>query len=271
MISLNLLTPKEVRVAVKSGQTVEDFLSVYGCTEGELRARFDQIFKTPKTAANVWSELKRNGKVKHKKSSEPAEEDPSSAFDKKIAGLKCRESELSSNIMELETGWYEDKRNRAECLRLLRGLEKELESIRESIAAQIDHFKRIVADSDQYTDCMNDKAAKLRGLREELNAVREDISRLSMMTIGLTLSGELLFLSFEDDEIWPVDESGSDEIFDVALKNELCGELKLNEIRGLARLLAIVRNAPMVKTELIFDNSQAELAYYQLESELRTE
>ena len=284
-VELRSMKAKTLQERIHEGWTVEDFTEYYHCSEEELKRHIHQIYsKSGKKADDTWKEIESNEKIR-RKSSKPvsatgsqggkqttpqapeetpmeAENDASVAFQNQNDTLRAREKELSEQVVALEIQWQDEKRARKECLRQLRELQKELEEMRRAINSQYEECKTIIENSNQCAERMNANLETRNKLREQLDDIRAELKRRSKLLLGLTIEGEVLTL---EEFGWELDDSGFEEIFHEIVESDACAELKLKEIRALARLIAIARNEP-VPIEVIFDNSDAELAYQAIKA-----
>lgn len=284
-VELRRMKAKTLQERIREGWTVEDFTEYYHCSEEELKRHIHQIYsKSGKKADDTWKEIGSNEKIRRKnpkpilnagahggkqdatqdseETTPEVEDDDSMAFRDQNDALKIREQELSDKVVKLELEWQDEKRTRKEYLRQLRELQGRLEKLRQVISKQHEECKAIIENSNLCAERMNANLEIRKAYRSELTDIRATLKRRSKLLLGLTFEGEIL--SLEDFE-WTLNDSGHEEIFRDIVENDACGELKLKEIRALARLIAISRNAP-VPIEVIYDNDDAELAY-QLISE----
>ena len=178
-------------------------------------------------------------------------------FEEKLSTLKSREEELSQGTIALEKEWYDQKSRRTECLKSLRKLEVKMEAMRDELAALYDNYKCVVEESNECAEKMNATIWILREMRTDLNDVRDEIRAMSKITIGVTLEGEIVTF----DENGPrFDDAGHEEIYRQILEEEICSELRLKEIRAVARLLAIAQHATTT-VEVICDNPDVEAVF----------
>lgn len=280
-MELSSMRQKNLVTRVKEGWTIADFMEYYGCTRDELKARAYQVYsKDPRRADKIWKGLEANEKIHRSNTknvsnddtdggepdaiqdaTDSPEEQPESSstldFENMVSTLKAEEDRLSQTIISLEAEWQKEKSTRMDCLKRLRKIETEIKGLRDAINDQYEKCKAIIDESNGCAERMNDKLKSRNELRQKLDGIRAKLETMSKLIVGVSLDGGIT--EFEDIG-WELDDSGHEEIFQTILESDACAELKLKEIRAMARLLAISKHAP-VPMEIISDNPDVEYAF----------
>ena len=190
------------------------------------------------------------------------------SFEERLHALEERESELSELVCNSEVAWFEAKSRRTNHLRELQEIGQEFKLLADQCLALIDRRRRTVQQINAAAEQMNAASSARKELGAELDKIRAQIQEMAKVIIGVTADGD--FLVFDDEFEVELDASGSEQIFKAILENEVCAELKVREIRTVARLLAIRQNMPM-EIEAVFDNPDVEAVFDLLSEAEETE
>lgn len=287
---LSTLKARGLRDAIKNGKTVEDLCSKYQCTPNEL---FDQIGRIyvhdDKKVRGMINDLETNGK-KSRKSALTIEkieeiiegEEGESVFvdeviivdevatktaDEAVADamnnleeLRLVETRQSQEVMNLEAEHKALTSKRRDYLRQLREISVVIKQIRADFRQKCDEFDEIASECNKLGDQMNGISAKRREKLVTLEETRQKIEELSILTILVYDDGEI---NISDDKVALPDDAESKSLYDELLDKPECEELKIREIKTLAKMLVIARNSSL-EVEIICDNEALEEAYRKL-------
>ncbi len=295
MGNIQALTRKKVRIGIKNGWSIETFCQEYGCDEETLEKRIVGLYKYNKSVDEVFSKLNDNGKKleRHKRqlksrkgvpgpcasglvlvSDEENQEASPEAIDSlpfeedatancattDLDRLRSEERKLSEEIIALELQHKAEAKKRRECLNQLRAAKAEIEKMEAELKAKCAEYDGIIVEANALAESMNTISAQRRPQVEQLLEVRKEIVRMESVTIAVYDSGEITLLEGID---FSLDDSGHEELYAQLLEREECSELRLKDIRVLARLLSVVEHSDRRITP-ICDRPEVEEVFLKL-------
>lgn len=269
------LTRKQVRLGLKKGWGASKFCEKYGVTESELSERISQLYKYQKKVSGVLSELKVNEKkfnhhkqeVKNRKGvpvSTVTEETKSLGETPEVGDdlefLIKEEKRLSTEIIGLETWHKEEAEKRRGRLKEMRAIKQEIERLEESLKQACKEFREAVEQADSLAENMNAISRQRYPKVMELQELRAKIEERMSVSLAVYDSGEIVILEGTD---FNMDDSGHTEIYARLIESEECQELRLKDIKVMAKLLSIASNSER-KISLVCDRPEMEEVYLRL-------
>lgn len=282
---LSTLKARGLRDAIKNGKTVEDICGKYQCTPNELFERIGRIYvHDDKKVKEMINRLETNGSGRKRKSTMHAVEEteeiieldsdsdknPSAAAksaDEVVADavdglerLRLIEARQSREVMDLESQHKSLRGQHIGCLRQLRDISDAIEQIRADFKQKCDEFDKIAVECNEFGRQMNDISARRREKLVALEETRQKIEELSRLTIFVYDDGDIVI---SDNQVVIPDDAESKNLFDELCEKTECEELKLREIRTLAKMIIIARSSSL-DVEIVCDNETLEKTYSSL-------
>ena len=269
------LTRKQVRLGLKKGWGASKFCEKYGVTESELSERISQLYKYQKKVSGVLSELKVNEKkfnhhkqeVKNRKGvsvSTVTEETKGLGETPEVSDdlefLIKEEKRLSTEIIGLETWHKEEAEKRRGRLKEMRAIKQEIEQLEESLKQACKEFEETVEQADSLAENMNAISRQRYPKVIELQELRAKIEERMSVSLAVYDSGEIVILEGTD---FNMDDSGHAKVYSQLIVSEECQELRLKDIKVMARLLSIASNSER-KISLVCDRPEMEEVYLRL-------
>lgn len=251
-MELRSLQQKNVRVNIKNGWNLEDFCEKYRCTEDELKTRLDQIFKNKKAMRNCIDKIEKNS-GKHKSKPKTVKASVISEANE-LETLRREEATLSKGVMKLETEWEAQKAEHLERLKSLRDKKAELKEFRSQISKERKMTEKIIQQDNRIVEKMNDLTKRRNTLVATLEEKRARIEELKKLTLCVFDGGEITTYDGSDVKL---DDTGHEEIYAKLTEHELCDELRMRDVKTLARLLAMSNNST-IEVEIICDRKELE-------------
>ena len=240
-----------------------------------MSERIYQLYKYQKKVSGVLSELKVNEKklnhhkqeVKNRKGvsvSTVTEETKglgeTPEVDDDLEFLIKEEKRLSTEIIGLETWHKEEAEKRRGRLKEMRAIKQEIERLEESLKQACKEFKETVEQADSLAENMNAISRQRYPKVMELQELRAKIEERMSVSLAVYDSGEIVILEGTD---FNMDDSGHTEIYARLIESEECQELRLKDIKVMARLLSIASNSER-KISLVCDRPEMEEVYLRL-------
>ena len=262
---------KSIRVAIKNKKDLGYFCEEYQCTEEDFRKTIDSIFNYK--AEDVWSEIKRNGKhhkgskrekVEAKESVEEVKMVPEVKEKSNLEILREQEIEQSKEVMAIENEHKKFAQKHRDCIKQLRGIADDMEALKESFKNKAQKYAQIVERNNEFVHEMNELSSTRREKIVELEKIRKKISDLESAVIWVTDSGDIEI--FEGSDEMELNDDGYNQLYLEIRDKEECEELKMKEIRLVARIKKIIDNSE-AEIEVLFEKSELEEAYGMLFSD----
>ena len=282
------LTRKHIRNGLKKKWGLTTFCEKYDCNADELYERINHLYKYQKKIDEVVSEIKANEKkfdqhkqqAKSRKGTPLVIEDPNKAplqneletqvelvespEDPTAIGtlncLRADEERLSREVIQLEMLYEADAEKRRGRLKEMRGIKADIEQLEKALQEKCLAFKEAVEHADSLAEDMSTISSERRPKVERLQKIRAEIEELMTVSIAVYDSGEIAVLEAEE---FTMDDSGYDELYSELLQSEECSELRVKDVRAMARLLSIARHSGR-RLNLVCDHPEMEEVYQKL-------
>lgn len=182
--------------------------------------------------------------------------------DEQLAQLQKLELIQSDGIIALESQHKTLARQHRERIKRLREINDALNQLQYEFQAKASEYEAIVTENNDLVSQMNQISAQRAEKVALLAQTRETIATLTAVTVCAYENGEIAFLN-ETDSVHTLDESGSDELFCQMRTQELYDDLRGKDIRLLARMLSIIKNA-QVRIEPVFENEELDAFFHTM-------
>ena len=254
---------RDVKAHISQGWGWEDFEAKYGLTRGELKRHiFDDLCQSKGWARGIVRNITRNSKRKAKVSKQNAESVPTNekevvcdnrnetarSIDAMIADLREREETERETVIQLELehkGLVEQHRA---SIKALRAIERDVKDIQSTLRAKGAEYERIVGDIDVMIAKMRSTSSERREHVATLDDIRQQITELETVVVCAYADGTIAPYDGQIDA--PLDDTGYEALLPELIVAEACQDLRAKDLRTLARLIRIVKNAEM-KVEVI--------------------
>ena len=298
-MAISRLDAKGVLLGIKNGMTVDDFCTKYQCSSEELITRIHQIYsRSEKFAKKHIAAIIANEKNARKtpNATEDAEADGAGLAEETPVELPevdwaeatneasaetnaetqdetCSETALeraekeaealSQEVMDIEVKWRKEfTPKHLEFIAELREINAEMKELIARYKKLCSRYESTVEKDNAVIQQMNELMSVRREKMSRLAEVRQRIVELKAVSLCIYDSGEIATL---DERDIVLDDSGYLELYNELLEREECQELRLKDIRALARLICIVRNMGDISVSAcVFDNDELEKVYQML-------
>lgn len=180
----------------------------------------------------------------------------------RLAQLRATELVQSDAVMQLESQHKSIARKHRACIADLRQLKTDMESLRDQFNAKAAEYESIVSQNNGFVTQMNQISSERAEKVTLLAATRREIESLSVITLCAYENGTIEPLDQPSTSpSTSLDESGSDQLFTEFRDRADLEELRIKDIRILARMVSIVRNSTH-RIEPVFENETLE-PYFQ--------
>ncbi|MDO4746900.1 MAG: hypothetical protein Q4A70_00945 [Candidatus Saccharibacteria bacterium] len=280
------MTAKQLRLHLKSGMTTDEVCSKYGCTTMDLHERIFQLYgKDEKGRDDIFKSFKANEKKSKPKSAkqetdgtveqttpeqtrpetvEPEQSAPeqtqpeqdSKSESSELETLTELEKTLSHEVMTLEAEHKGQVEKRRQSAKKLRELQKQILELQDKISGLAQDFDSESELSDSYAENMKSLSEEIRAKSEQLEGVRKRLEELTTVTLAVYDSGEIAVI----DQDYTLDDTGHEEVYAKLLNDARCEELRMKDVRVLARVMQITSHLSK-KFILLFDRAEVEEAY----------
>ena len=278
-MELKQLNAKKVRVGAKKGLTMDEFCEKYNCSVEQFSMRVAQLYGGDmKAVSQIINLIEKNSKRAKNRpgvdvvyvsdctdSTDFAEPAMESGAGTELEKLKNTEENLETELARLEELYDVLAPKHDSYLEQLEDLKCDYEKLREQLIAKGQKFDKLANVINKSAEAMDKVVADWRAKSSELAIVTERLASLKKVRLSVTENG---IISAIGNEEFPFNEMGSEEWYhELLLDEDTVGELKLRDIRVLARVLAIVVNAtrdgyPEIEVE--FDTPSLADAYDEL-------
>ena len=171
--------------------------------------------------------------------------------------LKELEAQQSDDVIELEIKYEALRQKRHARKKELLAQDDELARLEKAIETVHERVNQLATECDDLGAQMNDVTDRRRILNEQLAETRQRIQKLATVGVGVYADGTIAPL---DGHSIILDDTGHESVFDEILKHPACTDLRVREIRTLARMLQITMNST-VEVEMICDVPELETAF----------
>lgn len=274
-MKLSQLKPREIRVKCKAGYGILYFCEKYDCTEQEFEAKIKQFYsKAEVDGRKILSSLRENDANNAKKSAKegvaatgtsakdtsensPANDEPpeetTTVETATLEQLKEMEAMLSNVLMSLESTHKKLAEKHLNCTAKTREQKKKVEEIEVMLQSLKKDYLETTAQDNALIKEMNGISAAHYDKTTKIQRVRDRIKELSRILLFVYADGTI---AIENSDMI-LDESGSDKLYLELAEKDECEELRVKDIRILARVMIVCSHLPE-NTELVFDNAEIE-------------
>ena len=286
------LSVKNLKRMLKQGDTLEEFLRKYKCDETELRTHILKLYGDTTMAERAWEAMMENAKIAETFENAEAgtgadaeaengvnvEAENDAENDDKI------DTETSSTGETAEVGIGEastlEELNRTLENMLLekRGLDEKYNEVDvqfkkcckehaeiwneiERLSAELAQKRKMFEDKDKECAFEWFKCGELDRKRaicaEQIHAIRERINELTVVRLMIRADGTVEALNDPD---LTLDDNGQEEVYAALMHDAAYEDLRVREIRLLARVVCIARNAER-QVEAEFEAEELDAAY----------
>lgn len=254
-MELKQLNAKKVRVGAKNGLTMDEFCEKYNCSVEQFSMRVAQLYGGDmKAVSQIINQIERNSKRARNRpgvgavyvsdctdSTDLAEPAMESGTETELEKLRSMEENLKTELAELVELYDSLAPKHDGYLEQLEDLKCDYEKLREQLIAKGRRFDKLADIINKSAEAMDKVVADWRAKSSELAIVTERLASLRKVRLSVTENGVISAIGNEE---FPFNEMGSEEWYhELLLDEDTVGELKLRDIRVLARVLAIVVNA----------------------------
>lgn len=247
---------KVVMKHVSQGWDWEDFEAKYGLTKNQLKEHIARICKTKSWAKGIIRNIERNSKKKAKmvkdaenardknldaKSTADTVAENSASIGDVLADLRNCEEVEHEIVINLEMTHKGFIRQHRESLDRLRSIEREVKDIQKMLLAKGEEYDRVINDIDEIIEQMRATSSERREHVTRLDDIRQRIARLEKVTVCAYTDGTIAPY-YEDCEV-ALDDTGYETLLPELIVAEACQDLRAKDLRVLARLILIERNA----------------------------
>lgn len=275
MKSLNSLDAYAVRRDMKKRIGFDEYCQTYGCSDDDLVYHIRRLFvadgdkiikQMRKISAENKDELLRRAKKSQKqsrrlldksgtngKAADTPEEDQntsnpppmeiSASPSDPLVALREQEQYLSDRVIQLESEHKRLNGLHCGCLDQLRGIQKEIETIREELKQKGAAYEQIVERNNQIVQDMNAISQQRSGLLSELGDVRQEIKAKTVIEVFVYTNGDIELADATTSV--PLDDTGSEEVYTDLIGRDALQDLRIRDIRTLSRIIRIVSNSEL--------------------------
>lgn len=144
-------------------------------------------------------------------------------------------------------------------LKLLLNIRQRMDNIRKEFQSVANECEALTTSNNNLVDRINVVAEQQARQSETLQNLRQQIQSLETITICIYTDGRIELL---DDDKTQLDDSGNEKFYHELISEESnqCQDLRLRDIKTIARLKAIIANSAR-QVEVLFDDNALE-SYY---------
>lgn len=290
-MNLNALDARDIRQGMKRGIGFSECLAKYGCTDSDLVYHIRRLFVTDgddiirqmrKISDKNQAESLRRGKRLQKQSrklaeraaenaqvategientSNPPPMEISASPSDPLAELHAQEQSLSNTVINLESEHKRLNGLHCECLDQMRDIQSEIEAIQEALKEKGTAYEQIVQRNNRLIQDMNDISRRRSEQIIELRDIRQKIDALTVIEVFVYANGNIETV---DNRIKIVmDDTGNDELYAELIQRSDFQDLRMRDIRTLARITQIVHNSK-VQIQPVFEDECLEPFFQSL-------
>ena len=273
MKNLNALDAFAVRRDMKKRIGFDEYCQIYSCSDDDLVYHIRRLFisdgdkiikQMRKISAENKEDMLRRAKKSQKQSrkllekssadgkatdtseegedtSNPPPMEISASSSDPLAELREQEHSLSDQVIQLESEHKRLNGLHCGCLDQLRGIQKEIEAIREELQQKGAAYEQIVERNNQIVQNMNAISQQRSDLLSELCDVRQEIKAKTVIEVFVYTNGDIELVDATASV--PLDDSGSEEIYSDLIGRDALQDLRIRDIRTLSRIVRIVSNS----------------------------
>lgn len=289
-MNLNALDARDIRQGMKRGIGFAECLTKYNCTANDLAYHIRRLFigdgdsiikqmqrisekneadsirrgkKAQKQSRKLAEQAAKNAQVATEgveNTSNPPPMEISASPSDPLAELHAQEQSLSNTVIRLESEHKRLNGLHCECLDQMRGIQSEIEAIRETLKEKGAAYEQIVQRNNQLVQDMNDISRRRSGHLTELHDIRQQIEALTIVEVFVYTNGNI---ETADNKVKiAMDDTGNDELYAELIQRNDFQDLRMRDIRTLARIVRIVHNSK-VRIQPVFEDECLE-PFFQL-------
>lgn len=270
------ITQHDIKVYIKHNLGFDQICEKHQCNKDELIRAINNVYESS-NAAKVIKDIQRNTKQieknlrrTHKTTSEmraleeshltPLEECTQTIDTERLLhNLKAQESSLSATVIKLESEHKALMIQHRSNLKQLLNIRQRMDNIRKEFQSVANECEALTTSNNNLVDRINVVAEQQARQSETLQNLRQQIQSLETITICIYTDGRIELL---DDDKTQLDDSGNEKFYHELISEESnqCQDLRLRDIKTIARLKAIIANSAR-QVEVLFDDNALE-SYY---------
>lgn len=284
-MNLNALDARDIRQGMKRGIGFEECLLKYGCTDNDLVYHIRRLFVTDGddiirqmrkiSDKNQAKSLRHSKKLQRQSlklatraasesdenTSNPPPMEISASPSDPLTELHVQERSLSKVVINLESEHKRLNGLHRECLDQMRDIQSEIEAIREALKEKGAAYEQIVQRNNRLIQDMNDISRRRSEQIIELRDIRQKIDALTVIEVFVYANGNIETV---DNQIKLVmDDTGNDELYAELIQRSDFQDLRMRDIRTLARITQIVHNSK-VQIQPVFEDECLEPFFQSL-------
>lgn len=173
-----------------------------------------------------------------------------------LTELNSREEELSNSVIKLESQHKALASQHRDCLKDLRQIYTEISTLKQQLEAQAEAYEKLALRNNEIVQSMNQISSQRRDQLALLESVRAEIK--ANQVIGICAYANGVIEPLEKTVAITLNETGSEELYSQLILRDDFQDLRLRDIRIIARLASIFRNSSDLKLEPCFENETLE-------------
>lgn len=270
------ITQHDLKIYIKHKLGFDQICEKHQCNKDELIRAINNVYESCNAAKTI-KEIERNTKQieKHfkKTNKTPREmraleeshltplEECTQTVDAatQLENLKAEERSISATVIKLESEHKALISQHRSNLKHLLQIRQQMDNIRQEFQSVTQEYEAFVASNNELVEHINSVAEQRHQQTEILQNLRQSIESLETITICVYTDGRIEPLEETDTQL---DETGSDELYHEIITQSptQCQDLRLRDIKTIARLRAIITNSTH-HIELLFDDITLETHY----------
>ncbi len=282
MPDLKSLSSATLRIAIKNHTSFQDLCKKYDSTASALEFRIESLYPhNPSNGEQLINKLKaidykretqqerRNKQQERRNKHQERRENhinntSNPSFDESTATLETltiEERILSERLAQLEQNSKNLCAEHRNCIFGLKKLQGELGALRAQFEAKGVAFDQLTEKSNCLIQQINESSAARRSTSAHLSAIRRKIQASTVTVIAVYDDGSIETLEAK----FPItlDDTGYEALYQTLRDQDDLQNLRMKDIRLLARVLQIVKNSTY-KLKPIFDNDTLDPIFLQL-------
>ena len=283
-MNIETLSRRQIREQLKRGLDLTDFAKECGCSEEEVEKKVTILY--PRDSSDILKQMSKNTKTRVGKplglaivelakeqgvdlwptdDVAPRSEEKSDEKSGQIAQLREEEESLSNEVIQIESEHKAKLQKRSGIISQTQKQREAMEKLFEEFKTRFAKCEDLIGLSNQIAEEMNSLLGLRREKRMALEEIRKRIDDLSNIVVCVYADGTIS--PYEETSDYLLDDSGYEELFLDLAQKEACAQLKMAEVKTLARLQKIVEHSAF-KVEVVSENPELEKAYRALSPEV---
>lgn len=270
------ITQHDIKVYIKHNLGFNQICEKHQCDKDELIRAINNVYESSNAAKAIkdiqrnTKQIEKNLKRTHKTAREmraleeshltPLEECTQTIdTERLLQNLKAQESSLSATVIKLESEHKALMSQHRSNLKQLLNIRQRMDNIRKEFQSVANEYEALTTSNNELVDRINTVTEQQIQQNENLQNLRQQIQSLETITLCIYTDGRIELL---DDDKVQLDDSGKEKFYHELISEESnqCQDLRLRDIKTIARLKAIVANSTH-QVEVLFDDNALE-SYY---------